>query len=115
MPPASFAMRGGWHHIPRFSSNSKISFANHSVRDSRRGMTGPGFLDAASRKARAGLIREGSAPHRLARWANGLLQSDDGMSRFAVGHVQFIDADHRADQVRALPKRQHQRPEGNQP
>jgi len=52
-----------------------------------------GFLTPASRKELLELARDGSAAHRLARWANALLLLDKGMTCEAVAEVLYVDDD----------------------
>jgi transposase len=56
-------------------------------------MIRPGFLDPQSRQDLIELARDGSAAHRLARRANGLVLLDDGMTYTAVAKVLLVDDD----------------------
>lgn len=66
------------------------------------GMIRGSFLDPESRKDLTGLARDGSVPHRLARWANALVWLDDGMSCEAVARVLLLDDGHGPHLVPAL-------------
>jgi transposase len=72
---------------------SENPLANQSRVDSTEPMIRPGFLDPESRRDLIELTRDGSAAHRLARRANGLVLLDEGMSCASIARVLFLDDD----------------------